>query len=79
MYLEDLFVRPSARGQGVGRAFMQALAREALHLGCARFVWQVLDWNEDALHFYESLGAQVVREWLTCKLEGPALTQLAGL
>lgn len=78
LYLEDLFVRPGARGRGVGRAFMRALAAEAVRLGCGRFVWQVLDWNEPSLRFYESLGAVVVREWLTCRLEGEALERLAG-
>jgi GNAT superfamily N-acetyltransferase len=77
LYLEDLFVRPSARGGGVGRALMQGLAREAVRLGCARFVWQVLDWNTPSIRFYESLGAEVVREWLTCRLEGEPLQALA--
>jgi GNAT superfamily N-acetyltransferase len=77
LYLEDLFVRPAARGHGAGKALMQELAREAARLGCARFVWQVLDWNEPALRFYESIGAEVVREWLTCRLEGEALRALA--
>jgi GNAT superfamily N-acetyltransferase len=78
LYLEDLFVRPSERGGGVGRALMQALAQEAVRLGCARFVWQVLDWNTPSIQFYESLGAEVVREWLTCRLEGEPLRALAG-
>ena len=77
LYLEDLFVRPSARGNGVGRGLMQALASEALRLGCGRFVWQVLDWNAPSILFYESLGAEVVRVWLTCRLEGEPLRALA--
>jgi GNAT superfamily N-acetyltransferase len=78
LYLEDLFVRPSARGNGVGRGLMRALAAEALRLGCGRFIWQVLDWNTPSIHFYESLGAEVVREWLTCRLEGESLHALAA-
>jgi GNAT superfamily N-acetyltransferase len=77
LYLEDLFVRPAARGKGVGRALMQALAAEAVRLGCARFLWQVLDWNTPSIAFYESLGAEVQREWLTCRMEGEALLALA--
>ncbi len=77
LYLEDLFVRPLARGNGVGRALMGALAREAVQLGCARFVWQVLDWNTPSIRFYESLGAELQREWLTVRLEGDSLRALA--
>ncbi len=77
LYLEDLFVRPAARGNGVGRALMGALARQAIQLGCARFVWQVLDWNTPSIRFYESLGAEVQREWLTVRLEGDSLRRLA--
>jgi len=77
LYLEDLFVRPVVRGNGAGRALMRALAREAVQLGCARFVWQVLDWNTPSIRFYESLGAEVQREWLTVRLEGEALSDLA--
>ena len=77
LYLEDLFVRPAARRNGVGRALMGALARQAIQLGCARFVWQVLDWNTPSIRFYESLGAEVQREWLTVRLEGDSLRRLA--
>jgi GNAT superfamily N-acetyltransferase len=78
LYLEDLFVRPEARKLGIGRALMQAVAQEAVKLNCARFVWQVLDWNTPSIRFYESLGAEVVREWLTCRLQGVALQKLAA-
>ncbi|HUM13649.1 MAG TPA: GNAT family N-acetyltransferase [Myxococcaceae bacterium] len=78
LYLEDLFVRPEARGRGIGKELMRFLARTALDEGCGRFVWQVLDWNSPSIEFYESLGAKVVREWLTCRLEGEALSALAG-
>src|SRR5262245_3649884 len=63
LYLEDLFVRPGARGKGVGSALMGALARIAVQRGYGRFEWAVLDWNEPALKFYASLGAQPQAEW----------------
>jgi GNAT superfamily N-acetyltransferase len=78
LYLEDLFVRPAARGRGIGKEMMRYLARTALDTGCGRFVWQVLDWNTPSIEFYESLGAKVVREWLTCRVDGDALQALAG-
>ena len=78
LYLEDLFVRPSARGRGIGKAFMRHLARVAVDRGCGRFVWQVLDWNAPSIAFYESLGARIHREWLTCRLEGAPLATVAG-
>lgn len=77
LYLEDLFVQPAHRGKGAGIALMKALAREAVASECRRFVWQVLDWNAPALAFYERLGANVLREWLTVRLEGDALAELA--
>jgi GNAT superfamily N-acetyltransferase len=78
MYLEDLFVRPAHRKQGIGLALMRRLARIALDEGCARFAWEVLDWNEPAILFYASLGAEVQRAWLNVRLEGEALARLAG-
>ena len=77
LYLEDLFVRPAFRGPGAGLALMRALAKEAVEKGCKRFVWQVLDWNEPAIVFYEKLGAKVLREWLTVRMEGEPLAALA--
>lgn len=77
LYLEDLFVKPECRGQGAGLALMKALAKVAVEAGCRRFVWAVLDWNEPAIGFYERLGAKVMPEWLTVRLEGEALTRLA--
>jgi len=77
LFLEDLFVRPEARGRGIGTEMMRFLARTALETGCGRFVWQVLDWNTPSIEFYESLGAEVVREWLTCRIDGEALRALA--
>jgi GNAT superfamily N-acetyltransferase len=78
LYLEDLFVPPVHRKQRVGLSLMRALAREATTTGCKRFVWQVLDWNEPAIRFYESLGATVQREWLTVRVDGEALERLAA-
>jgi GNAT superfamily N-acetyltransferase len=77
LYLEDLFVDPSHRGQHIGLALMRELARVAVERKCGRFVWQVLDWNEPALKFYESLGAGVLREWVNVRLSGEALRRLA--
>ncbi len=77
LYLEDLFVRPQFRKRGLGRAFMRALAAIAVDRGCGRFQWQVLDWNRDAITFYEQLGGKILHEWLTVRVEGTALTALA--
>lgn len=77
LYLEDLFVRPAARGHGVGRALMSALARIAVQRNYGRFEWSVLDWNEPALKFYASLGAKPQSEWTVQRLVGEPLAQLA--
>jgi GNAT superfamily N-acetyltransferase len=76
LFLEDLFVRETHRKRGIGVALMKRLARDAVERGCKRFVWQVLDWNEPAIAFYEGLGAKVLREWLTVRLEGEELEKL---
>jgi GNAT superfamily N-acetyltransferase len=78
LFLEDLYVRPEHRRQGIGLALMKALASEAIHRGCVRFVWEVLDWNEKAIGFYASLGAELRRERLMTWLFGSALRKLAG-
>ena len=78
LHLEDLFVRPAYRGQGLGKALLVHLARVAVEAGCARFGWQVLDWNTSALEFYKSLGATVLSEWLPMRVEGEALARLAA-
>lgn len=78
LYLEDLFVEPAHRGKGAGLALMKELAKETLANQCRAFVWQVLDWNEPAIAFYERLGAKVQREWLNVRIEGDALARLAG-
>ncbi len=77
LYLEDLFVRPPARGHGVGKALLAHLAQLALDRGCGRFEWSVLDWNAPAIAFYESLGAKAQNEWTIYRMTGDALTQLA--
>lgn len=78
LYLEDLFVRPEHRGRGVGRALLARLAALAMERGCGRFEWSVLDWNEPAIRFYESLGAVPLSEWTTYRLAGEALERMAG-
>jgi GNAT superfamily N-acetyltransferase len=77
LYLEDLFVRPEHRGKGAGVALMRELARTALAHDCRRFVWQVLDWNEPTIRFYESLGASIKGEWRTVWLTDEPLRALA--
>jgi GNAT superfamily N-acetyltransferase len=77
MWLEDLFVRPAARGKRAGLALMAALARVAVQRNYGRFEWSVLDWNKPALDFYASLGAQPMSEWTEQRLTGSALHALA--
>lgn len=77
LYLEDLFVSPSHRGKGAGKAIMKYLANHALERKCGRFEWVVLDWNKPAIDFYESLGAQAQSEWIIYRLTGQALVDFA--
>ena len=77
LYLEDLFVRPRFRRNGIGLALLRELAAVAVRERCDRFVWQVLDWNTPAIAFYESLGARPLREWITMRVEGDAIGALA--
>lgn len=77
LYLEDLFVRPSYRGQGVGLALFRAVAAAAVERGARRLEWVVLDWNELALGFYRDLGAEALDEWTKMRLTGDALAALA--
>jgi GNAT superfamily N-acetyltransferase len=73
IYLEDLYVRPEARGRGYGKALLQELARIAVERGYARVEWSVLKWNEPSIGFYRSLGAKPMEEWDTFRLTGAAL------
>ena len=77
LYLEDLFVEPRQRGQGIGRELLVELARIAVARGCARMEWMVLGWNEPAMAFYRRLGAAPVDGWHTFRLTGAALVDLA--
>lgn len=78
IYLEDLYVRPSARGGGLGKALLAALAALAVERDCARLEWSVLDWNEPSIRFYRSLGAIPMEEWTIMRMQGPVLHQLAA-
>lgn len=78
LYLEDLFVVPTYRRRGYGRALLIHLARLAQTRGCGRFEWAVLDWNADAIAFYESLGAVLLIDWRITRVTGSALVALAG-
>jgi GNAT superfamily N-acetyltransferase len=77
LYLEDLFVLPTERGAGAGRALLRALARIAVRRGCGRLEWAVLDWNRPAIGFYKRLGARLRREWILTRLTGAPLRRLA--
>lgn len=78
LYLEDLFVRPEARGVGLGRKLLSTLARIAVDRGCHRFEWSVLDWNDPAIGFYRALGAVPMSEWTIFRMTGDALHALAS-
>ncbi|HYW31400.1 MAG TPA: GNAT family N-acetyltransferase [Gemmatimonas sp.] len=78
IYLEDLFVRPEHRGHGVGKALLQHLAALAIERRCGRLEWSVLDWNVDAIGFYESLGAKPQSEWTVYRVTDEALERLAA-
>jgi GNAT superfamily N-acetyltransferase len=78
LYLEDLFVRETARKHGIGRALLRALARIATERGCGRMEWAVLDWNEPALRFYKSLDARQMNEWIIHRLTPVEIAKLAA-
>jgi len=78
IYLEDLFVLPEYRGQGIGKAILGTLARLAIERDCGRLEWSVLDWNEPAIAFYQRIGATVLPEWRICRVTGAAIAQLGN-
>ena len=77
VYLEDLFVRPQARGVGLGRALLERVAQVAVERGCARVDWLVIDWNEPAIGFYKSLGARALTDWTIFRLDEGPMRKLA--
>ncbi len=77
LYLEDLYVRPPYRGQGLGRLLLEHLGALAVSRGCGRFEWSVLDWNVNAIAVYEKMGATVLPDWRICRITGPALQAFA--
>ena len=78
LYLEDLFVRPEHRGLGIGQALLRRLAQLAVERGCGRFEWSVLDWNANAIRFYERMGATVMPDWRICRIAGDALGRFSA-
>jgi GNAT superfamily N-acetyltransferase len=77
LYLEDLYVQPAFRGRGIGRALLSHLGALALERDCGRFEWSVLDWNENAIRFYQGMGATVMPDWRICRVAGEALQRFA--
>jgi len=78
IYLEDIYVRPAARGRGIGKALLVKLAKIAVERGCGRMEWSVLNWNAPAIGFYRGLGATAMDEWTVFRLAGSALEDLAA-
>ena len=78
IYLEDLFVRPEARGSGLGKTLLAHLAALAVERDCARLEWSVLDWNAPAIGFYQKLGARLMDDWTVMRLDGANLSQLGA-
>ena len=79
LFLEDLFVNPSLRGKGIGKALLAELAKIAVAENCYGMKWEVLDWNQPAIDFYERLGATLRKEWITVRLMGEPMEKLANL
>lgn len=78
LYLEDIFVLPAHRRRGIGKALLKAVARVARERNCGRLEWSVLDWNANAIAFYESLGASVLPDWRICRATAESLADLAA-
>ena len=78
LYLEDLYVQPAHRRTGLGQALLKHLGALAVQRGCGRFEWSVLDWNEDAIRFYERMGATVMSDWRICRVTGEALQKFSA-
>jgi GNAT superfamily N-acetyltransferase len=78
LYLEDLYVKPDMRGKGIGKVLIHYLANLAKQRGCGRFEWWVLDWNKEAIRFYQSIGSKSMDEWTVQRIDGEALDQLAN-
>ena len=78
IWLEDIFVRPEARGRDLGKALIGAVAAIAVERGCARFEWAVLDWNQPSIEFYHRIGARMMDDWRIMRIEGAALNALGG-
>lgn len=78
LYVEDVYIRPAHRGRGIGKAIFRRLAQAAVERGFGRMEWSVLDWNEPAIAFYRSLGAEPMSEWTVQRLSGDALRQVAS-
>jgi GNAT superfamily N-acetyltransferase len=77
IYLEDLYVRPAFRGEGIGEAMLKRIAKLAVERGCGPFEWSVLDWNQRAVEFYKALGAEPLNEWTMFRVSGDSLIRLA--
>lgn len=78
LYLEDLFVRPSHRGRGIGKSLLSSLAKLAVDRGCGRLEWSVLNWNEPAIGFYQAMGARPMDEWTVYRIDDEPLQRLAS-
>jgi GNAT superfamily N-acetyltransferase len=79
IYLEDIFVMPDYRQQGIGKALLKKVAQVAIERNCGRFEWSVLDWNEPAIGFYERMGADILHEWRICRVSGEALSLMGNV